>query len=376
MCLRPTSVRENTVIVSPQGRFCFKTNCALPDWHLSPLNGRLQGPQIRRFAGFSYFSVDSGVPVGVGGLRQITMSELGSHEIYRTVLDSLPVAVCAVNRDGKVILWNEGAERITGFLRQDVLGRMCTDAFLEHADTQNNPLEGTSVPLLETMRDGNCLTVQASLRRKSGQSVGVQLKTVPLRGDHGRLHGAVELFEEIVTRTLAERRHNKLAALGCLDQLTGVLNHSMIHAHLQEALSLYKVYPIPFCAICVSVDGLANIRERYGQAAVEATLRVVGQTLESAVRPTDFVGRWLEQEFLLILTECGENDAQKVGDRLRKMVHHSQVHWWGDAWSVTISIGATPAHDQDTVGAMVSRAEEGMRKSAEKGGNEIVVVVR
>ena len=53
------------------------------------------------------------------------MPELGSHEIYRAVLDSLPVAVCAVNRDGKVILWNEGAERVTGYLRQDVLGRMC-----------------------------------------------------------------------------------------------------------------------------------------------------------------------------------------------------------------------------------------------------------
>jgi len=303
------------------------------------------------------------------------MSELGSQEIYRTVLDSLPLAVCAVNRDGKVILWNDGAERITGFLRQDVLGRMCTEAFLEHADAQSNPLEGNAVPLLETMRNGNCLTVQASLRRKSGQSVGVQLKTVPLRGDDGRMHGAVELFQEIITRTPVERRHNKLAALGCLDQLTGVLNHSMIHAHLQEALSLYKVYPVPFCIMCVSIDGLPKIRERFGQAAVEATLRVVGQTLESAVRPTDFLGRWLEQEFLLILNECGENDVLKVGERLRKMVHHSQVHWWGDAWSVTISIGASPAHDLDTVGAMVSRAEEGMRKSVDKGGNEIVVVM-
>ena len=304
------------------------------------------------------------------------MTELGSQEIYRAVLDSLPVAVCAVNRDGKVILWNEGAERVTGYLRQDVLGRMCTDPFLEHADTENNPLEGNAVPLLETMRDGRCLTVQASLRRKSGQSVGVHLRTVPLRGDDGRLQGEAELFEEVLTRTPTERRHNKLAALGCLDQLTGMLNHSMIQAHLQEALSLYKVYPVPFCALCASIDGLPKIKERFGQAAVDATLQVVGQTLESALRPTDFIGRWLEQEFLVILTECGENDLLKVGERLRKMVHHSHVNWWGDAWSVTIAIGATPAHDQDTVGSIVSRAEQGMRKSAEDGGNQIAVVMR
>jgi len=302
------------------------------------------------------------------------MAGLGSQELYRMVLDSLPVAVCAVDREGKVILWNDGAERVTGYLRQDVLGRLCTEAFLEHADTDNNPMEGNALPLVETMRDGKCLTLRASLRKKSGQSVGVHVRTVPLRGDDGRMHGAAELFEEMITKTPTDRRHNKLAVAGCVDQLTGILNHSMILARLQEALSLHKVYPVPFCALCISIDGLAKIRERFGQAAVDATLHVVAQTLESALRPTDYLGRWLEQEFLTILTECNESDVPRVGDRLRKMAQRAHVNWWGDTWGVTISIGATPVQDMDTAGGMVSRAEEGMRKSSDAGGNQIVVV--
>ena len=302
------------------------------------------------------------------------MAGLGSQELYRMVLDSLPVAVCAVDREGKVILWNDGAERVTGYLRQDVLGRLCTEAFLEHADTDNNPMEGNALPLVETMRDGKCLTLRASLRKKSGQSVGVHVRTVPLRGDDGRMHGAAELFEEMITKTPTDRRHNKLAVAGCVDQLTGILNHSMILARLQESLSLHKVYPVPFCALCISIDGLAKIRERFGQAAVDATLHVVAQSLESALRPTDYLGRWLEQEFLAILTECNESDVGKVGDRLRKMAQRSHVNWWGDTWGVTISIGATPVQDMDTAGGVVSRAEEGMRKSNDSGGNQIVVV--
>ena len=302
------------------------------------------------------------------------MPALGSQELYRMVLDSLPVAVCAVDREGKIILWNDGAERVTGYLRQDVLGHLCTDAFLEHADSENNPLEGSALPLLETMRDGKCLTVRASLRKKSGQSVGVHVRTVPLRGDDGRMQGAAELFEEMIKRTPNDRRHNKLAVAGAVDQLTGLLNHSMILAHLQEALSLHKVYPVPFCALCVSIDGVTRIRERFGQAAVDATLHVVGQTLESALRPTDHVGRWLQQEFLAILTECNESDVVRVGERLRKMAQRAHVSWWGDTWSVTISIGAAQVQDMDTVGGMMRRAEEGMRKSIAGGGNQIVVV--
>ena len=222
--------------------------------------------------------VDSGVPEGLGSCVRTIMAGLGSEELYRMVLDSLPVAVCAVDREGKVILWNDGAERVTGYLRQDVLGRLCTEAFLEHADMENNPLEGNALPLLETMRDGKCLTVQASLRKKTGQSVGVHERTVPLRGDDGRMHGAADLFEEMITKPPTERRHNKLAVAGCVDHLTGILNHSMILARLQEALSLHKVYPVPFCALCISIDGVAKIRERFGQAAVDATLNVVAQS--------------------------------------------------------------------------------------------------
>jgi diguanylate cyclase (GGDEF)-like protein len=202
------------------------------------------------------------------------------------------------------------------------------------------------------------------------------MRTVPLRREDGRMQGAAELFEEVITRTPANRRHNKLATAGCVDQLTGILNHSMIHAHLQEVLSLRKVYPVPFCALCISVDGLLRVRERFGQAAVDATLHVVAQTLESTLRPTDFLGRWLEQEFLVILTECREDDVMKVAERPRKMAQHSQINWWGDTWSVTISIGATQAHDMDTAGDMVSRAEQGMRQSNESGGNQIAVVTK
>jgi len=318
--------------------------------------------------------VDSGVPERFGSCVGTLMAGLGSQELYCLVLDSLPVAVCAVDREGKVILWNDGAERVTGFLRQDVLGRLCSEAFLEHADEDNNPLEGSAIPLLETMRDGKCLTVRASLRKKSGQSVGVHVRTVPLRGDDGRMQGAAELFGEMIARTPTDRRHDKLAVAGAMDQLTGILNHSMILTHLQEALSLHKVYPVPFCALCISIDGVAKIRERFGQAAVDATLQVVAQTLQSALRPTDFLGRWQEQEFLAVLTECNESDVSKVGERLHKMTQRAHVNWWGDTWSVTISIGATRAHDMDTAGGIVSRAEEALRKSSDSGGNQVVVV--
>jgi len=40
------------------------------------------------------------------------MMELGG-EVYRSVLESLPVGVYLVGQDRRIVLWNNGAERLT-----------------------------------------------------------------------------------------------------------------------------------------------------------------------------------------------------------------------------------------------------------------------
>lgn len=47
-----------------------------------------------------------------------------SNEFCRIVLEALPTGVYVANREGKVTLWSAGAEKLTGYLRQDILGRL------------------------------------------------------------------------------------------------------------------------------------------------------------------------------------------------------------------------------------------------------------
>jgi diguanylate cyclase (GGDEF)-like protein/PAS domain S-box-containing protein len=293
---------------------------------------------------------------------------------HRMILEALPLGVYVVNREGKIVLWNAGAEHVTGYLRQDVLGRLSEVELLEQSENGGKISEEVAESPSKSLRNGAAVALQLFLRSKSGHSIPVQLRSVPLRNDHGALLGAAKIFQPISASALGNRRQNKLAAYGCLDALTGALNHSLIQAHVKESLDLYALYPIPFCVMCFAIDDLGKLRDRYGQAGVDAALRVVSQTIENALRPADFLGRWLEEEFLAVLPECGENDAAKVGQRLSKMVQHAVVSWWGDTFHVGISIGATSAHDHDTVSALVSRAERALRESSAAGGNRVVVV--
>jgi len=194
-----------------------------------------------------------------------------------------------------------------------------------------------------------------------------------LRDERGSLIGAVESFTEWTPTGSLEARQNKLATYGCLDPVSGVLNHGMTQSHLRETLATFEEHKVPFSLLCVGIDHLEEIGQRYGSGAVAAILRIVGQALETNLRPTDFIGRWMDNEFLAILTECGGDEIAFVGERLRKMVFQERLEWWGDRLPITVAIGGTHARQGDSVEALLIRAESRMQRSIAKGGNQLTV---
>ena len=64
------------------------------------------------------------------------MLTLKAPEIFREVLAHLPTAVYFVDPEEKIRFWNEGAEKITGYLAQDVVGHFCRENILSNRAPQ------------------------------------------------------------------------------------------------------------------------------------------------------------------------------------------------------------------------------------------------
>jgi len=298
---------------------------------------------------------------------------LENSDIYRRVLEDLPTGVYLVGRDGKIIFWNRGAERITGHLRQDVVGHACHEEFLGNADGNTQGTSVASEALEAALKDGKATEWRVSFRHKDGHLVPVRLAATPMRDAAGAIIGAVECFNEIVDTAEWNRRHDKLAEYGCLDPETGVLNRKIVEAHLREALVTYAESRVPFCVLCIAFDHLLELQARYGNSAIATILRVAGQTLGGSLRPTDYLGRWQDNELLAIVAECNRKEIASVGERLRKMVEHAKITWWGDSLPVTVSMGAAAVQANDSLREILWRAESALRDSMAQGGNRVVI---
>src|SRR5579871_3382167 len=116
-------------------------------------------------------------------------------EHYDAVLRALPDGLYFVDADRKILFWNQGAEEITGYRGQEVVGRHCHDDLLMHCDENHTPLCGSNCPLQATIEDGRPREANVYLRHKEGHRVPVKVRAVPIRDGDGAIIGAAEIFD-------------------------------------------------------------------------------------------------------------------------------------------------------------------------------------
>jgi diguanylate cyclase (GGDEF)-like protein/PAS domain S-box-containing protein len=303
------------------------------------------------------------------------VSEFDNPEIFRSILETLPTGVYLVDRHRKILFWNDGAEEITGYLRQDVVGRFLRDHLLATNDEIKKNLDSDPTdPLSVAFRDGKSTTGHVSILHKEGYRVPIVLRTVPIRSDRGIVIGAAECFEKNISASERTRRQLAVAELGMLDEVTGVPNRAYMESRLQESLTNFRERHTVFSILVMQADQMDHFRTTCGPGVVPAILRVVAQTVANSLRPTDIVGCWDENQFVALLTECKEAEVERVGERIRKMVTQSEIEWWGDTFPMTAAFGGAGCREGDTLELLVERAEQSLTESINAGGNRVTVL--
>src|SRR5919201_4789343 len=90
-------------------------------------------------------------------------------EFYKRLLESLHDGVYFVDRQRRILFWNDSAARITGYTSEETVGHVCHDRLLSHVDATGQPLCKAHCPLSATMADGRGREAQVFLRHKAGR---------------------------------------------------------------------------------------------------------------------------------------------------------------------------------------------------------------
>jgi len=294
-------------------------------------------------------------------------------DIYRAVLESSPIGVYLTDRKRQISFWNTTAERITGYLGQEVIGHFCQDNLLMHCDENHVALCGCACPLAQTMQDGRAREANVFLRHKDGQRVPVRVRTIPVRDEFGAIIGAAEFFEERSFRA-TEVRCPHVRANVSLDAATEIPDRQAVLSGLGAAVEEFATSQVPFGVLSIAIDNLDQVRHVSGCQALNAVLYAAAQTLSAGTRPDDLVGRWREDRFAALVACPTADGLRSCAQRLQRLVSLAGVPWWGDRLSVTVSMGGTMVRPGDTVESLLGRAEEALQAAAAAHADSVLVV--
>lgn len=283
------------------------------------------------------------------------MPAFADPDTYRDILDALQIGVSVLDLKRNIIFWSDGAEQIAGYARIDVLGHSCADNILQHCNQSSCELCNRKCPISAVMHDGSLVGAVTFLHHKKGHRMLVRTCTVPLRDKHGSLIGIIQTFESEFSAHDKDLTSHGMNEHGWIDELTALPNQALMQFRLRECLGSFVELNIPFGVLCFEAIDYPQFRARYGQPAAASILRVLAQTLRNSVWPADFVGRWGEGQFIVILAGCGDGELQSISDRLLRMLLSATIEWWGEHLAIGVSTVRTSAQSGDGLESLLKR---------------------
>lgn len=264
--------------------------------------------------------------------------------IHSLALQNAPVAVLILNSSNTVIYANKTAQLLAGDKLKDA----------------NVPFSVLPTPFQQ------CILNNASVidvkNAKSGLTCTLKCWSEQVESQQGPL--SVHYYLDVSELQSVYHERDSLAAelarLTTRDTITGMPNRQAMLQGLEPLVSRSRRYENPLSVIRLRIAKPTALDQKYGAGAGDKTLVRVSQLLRDQMRWADLIGRYAEDEFLLILPETdGEAAAslvEKLAQRLKTLTinsdkgeaidfdpHFGSAHWKKGDDAVLLLQGAASA---------------------------------
>jgi diguanylate cyclase (GGDEF)-like protein/PAS domain S-box-containing protein len=308
----------------------------------------------------------------------LAQHDLGFDGAFEAILDAIHDGVYMTDAERRIVYWSKGAERITGYTAEEVVGCHCSDNLLVHQSLDGLQLCNDLCPLARTIDTGEPGShTEVLMKRRDGRRLSVYVKTSRIEIG-GRPYG-IEVFGElegVAGRALAERLQ-ELSDASITDALTGLFNLRYVAAALNQHLSLFRRLGQRFGVTLIDVDKLKEINDTFGHAAGDIAIRFVAGVLGDNARRMDIVARYGGDEFIVISAAHDEAGMRTHGERMAQLVRSSRLILPenGTEIGLSISAGGTLVRESDAgEHAVMTRADEAMYTAKRNGGDRFVLV--
>jgi diguanylate cyclase (GGDEF)-like protein/PAS domain S-box-containing protein len=241
-----------------------------------------------------------GVLVDVTPLRAAEEALRAERDRAQRYLDVAGAIMLALDTEGSIVMLNRAGHELLGHRDGELVGRdwfetcVPADERAEQRGIFRDVLAG-ELPIRADAEFG-VLTRDGSVRR-------VQWRNTVLHDDAGRPVTTLSSGLDVTERRVAEERISHLAYH---DSLTGLPNRALLREHLEPALARARRSGNSVALLYLDLDDFKLVNDSFGHDAGDELLCQVAERLQARRRAADVLARQGGDEFLLLLTDLGE----------------------------------------------------------------------
>ena len=234
---------------------------------------------------------------------------------------------------------------------------------------------------LPTVGRDEITSVSSAVNGMLDTIVGLLEETRQQRDELASAEVLKNLHEQLQKKHAALNEANtRLAALATTDPLTGLANHRRVMNRIEEELSRCQRIQEPCSLLFLDLDHFKRINDTWGHRAGDMVLHETAKRVLNTLRLEDLAGRYGGEEFAIVLSHTGLEEARKVAERVRLALAENPFLWESDDAQTTISIPVTasigiaisPEHGNARV-ALIEAADAAMYQAKHAGRNRVCV---
>ncbi len=233
---------------------------------------------------------------------------IDEEEKYRTTLLSVGEGVISTDRLGNITVMNPLAEKMTGWLQQEVAGKSLAMALVVLDEETGTICENPADIVLQTADSfkPNYPTILAS---KSGKEIPIEIIAAPIK-NNGEISGVIIVFRDF---SVHREKQNQIEFLSFHDHLTGLYNRR----YLEQALKKMDIRSnLPLTVMSLDVNGLKLTNDAFGHSMGDRLLQTVADILRKVCRIDDVVARIGGDEYAILLPRTDADKAEKIKQRI------------------------------------------------------------
>jgi diguanylate cyclase (GGDEF)-like protein/PAS domain S-box-containing protein len=289
----------------------------------------------------------------------------------KKLIDNMHDGVLFVDIHSMILLWNTGAERLTGVSSDAACGRTFLPTLLDMRNSHHGPIPDEECPVARSIVTGVQSIGRVNIMGRQGHFVAVDLHTIPVRRSDGLMQGATVLLHDATSESSLEEKCQALHAQVAKDPLTQVANRAEFDRMLVNFVAAHQESNLPCSLIMSDIDHFKSINDTCGHQAGDTAIITFAALLKSMCRSGDLVARYGGEEFAVLCADCSNASAARKAEHIRKSLAELEHSYLGKR-CITASFGVTELQSGDTPETMLRRADRALLQAKDQGRNQVV----